>query len=150
MLDAIRVVLVSPLILASSRETMVNNAAAMQMKRLVRIPAGRLLRMRSRPTIAPSSAAQSSRYTIVEKASIACLKCTGALESRKAPYATCKNSTSKFELTEFPEMACPGVYLFGLKPHETTRPEFFDGKTTHHGAINHCTAKVRVLVLPHS
>src|SRR5215813_7362840 len=61
-----------------------------------------------------------------------------------------ENSTSEFELTQFPEMACPGVYLFRLKPYEAPRPKLFYGETAHHSAIDHGAAKIGVLVLSHA
>ena len=60
MLEAMRVVLASPVALAISVDKIVKSAAPMQTQRLVRIPAGRLRTLRSMPMTDPSSAAQST------------------------------------------------------------------------------------------
>ncbi len=61
MLEAIRVVEVSPLAFAISTETMVKSAAATVTHTLVRMPAGRRRTVRSAPMTEPSNAAQPSR-----------------------------------------------------------------------------------------
>src|SRR5712671_3171502 len=58
-----------------------------------------------------------------------------------------KVSTLEFELTQFQDVACPGVYLFGLEARETARTELFHGEAAHDGAIDHGAAHCGVILL---
>src|SRR3984893_14054805 len=69
-LEAIRVLPVSPRRCAITPDRSVNNAAPRDTNRLVRIPAGRLHKSRSTPMAAPSSAATVKRNTIWSRGSI--------------------------------------------------------------------------------
>jgi hypothetical protein len=61
MLEAMRVVLVSPVAWAISTDMTVNSAEATATQALVRIPAGRRRTLRSMPITEPSRAAHNKR-----------------------------------------------------------------------------------------
>jgi hypothetical protein len=61
MLEAIRVVLVSPVLRAISTDMIVKRAAPIVTHTLVRIPAGRRRTLRSMPITEPSNAAHNKR-----------------------------------------------------------------------------------------
>src|SRR5580704_16236716 len=105
MFDAMRVVLESPVRRAISTETIVNSAAPSETQNPVRIPEGRLRILRSRPMIAPSRAAHVSRATTVLRASMF----FRISQAREGFY------TLQFELRQFREVTCPGVYLAALQ-----------------------------------
>src|SRR5207244_10912030 len=58
-----------------------------------------------------------------------------------------KVSTLEFELTQFQDVACPGVYLFGLKSDEAAWAEFFHSEAAHDGSIDHGAAHCSVVLL---
>src|SRR5579864_3563260 len=127
-LDAMRVLPVSPKSRAISLERMVNSAVARQTNRLVRMPAGRRRRSRSMPMIAPSTAATVKRRKISRSESM-------APSSQRSPV---RDFTGlQFELRQFREVPCSGVYLFLFQVSQAVQPEFLNRKAAQHGAINH-------------
>src|SRR5271168_4265949 len=131
MLDAMRVVLVSPVRRAISTETTVKSAAPSDMQNPVRIPAGRRRALRSMPMMAPSKAAHARRATIELRGSM--FSCNSD--------ATAGFYTLQFELRQFREVACPGVYLAAFQDAETVEAEAFDGEAAHHRTIDHRAAE---------
>ena len=49
--------------------------------------------------------------------------------------------TLQFELGQFREVPCPGVYLAAFQHAEAIQAEFLHGKAAQHGAVDHCAAK---------
>src|SRR4029077_12181909 len=134
MFDAMRVVLESPVRRAISMETMVNRAAPSETQNPVRIPEGRLRILRSRPMIAPSNAAHARRATIGLRGSM----------SVRISQATAGFYTLQFELRQFREVPCPGVYLIALQNAQPGQPKPLHRKAPQHRAINHGPSKRRV------
>src|ERR1051325_2047426 len=58
-----------------------------------------------------------------------------------------KNSTSEFELTQFQDVACPGVYLFRFEACEAARAELFHGEAAHDRAVDHSASQSGVILL---
>src|SRR5580692_919392 len=129
--EAIRVVLLSPVSRAISTEAMVKSAAPSATQNPVRIPAGRLRTLRSTPIIEPSKAAHARRATIVLR---------GSMFSRVSG-AMAGFYTLQFELRQFREVPCPGVYLAPFEHPQPVQSEFLDGKASQHRAVHHRTAK---------
>src|SRR5882762_8247691 len=123
MLDAIRVLPVSPRRCAISPDRTVNSAVARQTKRLVRIPAGRRRNSRSMPMIAPSAAATVNRESISWRGSIA--PAAHRPPERDSTYL-------QFELRQFRKVACSGVYLAALQFPQPVQPEFLHGEASQH------------------
>src|SRR5215468_4431842 len=136
MLEAMRVVLESPVSRANSAEMMVKRAAPRQTQTPVRIPAGRLRMLRSTPMTAPRKAAQRRRYATVGRGSIFL-----APAAWPRPAVKWILHALQLELREFKEVACSGVYLFALEFAEAFGAEFFDGKAAHDGAVDHGPAQ---------
>src|SRR5882724_8531021 len=55
--------------------------------------------------------------------------------------------TLQFELREFQEVACPGVYLAQLELPQTLGAKFFYRKTAKNGAVNHGAAQSCIIRL---
>src|SRR5258708_25441872 len=127
-LEAMRVEDVSPNILASSKERIVNSAEPMHTKALVRIPAGRRCKSRSTPIAAPSSAATLKRRNISLWESIG----TARVSSQRHNF-----TDLQFELRQFREMPCSGVYLAAFQRPQTLQPEFLHAKAAQHRPIYH-------------
>src|SRR5437867_2175957 len=123
-----RVLPVSPNKCAISSERIVNNAVARQTKRLVRMPAGRRLRSRSMPMIAPSTAATVNRNKMSRRGSIAPV-------SQRPPVRDF--TRLQFELRQFREVACSGVYLFAGQVAQPVQTKFLYGKASQHRSIDH-------------
>src|SRR5438045_9174532 len=108
-----RVLAVSPNKRAISPERIVNSAVARHTNRLVRMPAGRRLRSRSMPMIAPSTDATVNRKKISPR------------EHGSGPGTPlCDFIRLQFELRQFCEMACPRVYLALLQVAQPVQAEF--------------------------
>src|SRR5580700_9484853 len=129
--EAIRVVLLSPVSRAISTEAMVKSAAPSATQNPVRIPAGRLRTLRSTPIIEPSKAAHARRATIVLR---------GSMFSRVSG-AMAGFYTLQFELRQFREVPCPGVYLAPLQHAQPVQPKPLHRKTPQHRTIDHRPAK---------
>src|SRR5882762_1845190 len=127
--EAMRVPDVSPNILASSKERIVNSAEPIQTKALVRTPAGRRCKSRSTPIAAPSSAATLKRRNISLWESI---------WNRASFHSRRHNFTNlQFELRQFREMPCSGVYLAAFQRSQPLQPEFLHAKAAQHRPIYH-------------
>src|SRR5580704_8588823 len=126
-----RVVLVSPVRSAISTETIVNRAAPSATQNPVRIPAGRLRILRSTPMMEPSIAAQASRAMIVPSGRA--FSCNS--QTMAGFY------TLQFELGQFREAPCPGVYLAALEHAQPVQAKPLHGKTSEHRTIDHPPAK---------
>src|SRR5216684_4053896 len=123
-----RVLPVSPNKRAISPERIVKSAVARQTKRLVRMPAGRRRRSRSMPTMAPSTAATVNRKKISRRESIA---------SASQRSSVCDFSWLQFELRQFREVPCSGVYLTSFQVPQPIQTEFLHRKTSQHRAVDH-------------
>src|SRR5712664_2120921 len=139
MFEAIRVLPESPKRCAISPERIVNKAVARQTNRLVRIPAGRRRKSRSMPMTAPNAAATVSRNKISRRESIA--SGTHGPPERNSSHL-------QFELRQFREVACPGVYLASLQVAQPIKAELFDRKAPQHRAEDHGAAQRSVTLIP--
>src|SRR5712692_7497730 len=137
MFEAIRVLPVSPKRRAISPDRMVKSAVARQTKRLVRIPAGRRRRSRSTPMTAPRAAATVNRRRISWRGSIA--------QAAHRPLA--RFYYLQFELRQFREVACPGVYLAAFQVAQPLQTELFDREAAKHRAVYHGAAQGRVTLV---
>src|SRR5208282_4051704 len=126
-----RVVLVSPVRRAISIETTVKSAAPSATQNPVRMTAGRRPRLRSTPMIEPSIAAHASRAMIVPKGRA--FSCNSK--------AMAGFYTLQFELRQFREVPCPGVYLAPLEHAQPIQPKPLNGKTPQHRAVHHRPAE---------
>src|SRR5580658_2183418 len=120
--EAIRVVLLSPVRRAISTEAIVKSAAPNATQNPVRIPAGRLRTLRSTPMIEPSSAAHANRAMIVLRGR------TFSCNSQ----AMAGFYTLQFELRQFREVTCPGVYLAPFQHSQPIQPEPLHCKAAQH------------------
>src|SRR5207253_11081841 len=64
------------------------------------------------------------------------------------PHPPERNSSYlQFELRQFREVACPGVYLAALQVAKPIKAELFDGEATQHRTVNHGAAQRGVTLI---